>query len=281
MYILEPHEFNKKYVFLDFDTPTSQQQKDFLSKFANSRKKELESEKLIRLYKEIYSTKNKSDEKILEEATELKKKFKDYIKYLKISKLDKVVISNTMKEFLDEGLNAVKSHKLANKLLFDSDEDKMRSTYESHNEFMVEWKFKTTDIECKSLIDRLIIDKENKIIKLVNIKTMFSFKDLRDKFDEFGYFSQLAFYWMAIYSYCINTLNISLEELDNYTKETYIIGIKTKDLTECKVLKIKDFDLNTGLDFIESSMNKLEWHYTTNQWDFPMGYYESEGYEIL
>ena len=280
MYILEPQEFDKKYVFLDFDTPTSQQQKDFLNKLAYSRKKESENDKLIRIYSEIYSTKSKSTEKILEEATELKKKYKNYIKYLKLSTVDKVVISENTKTFLEEGLIAVRSHKLANKLLFDTEEDKMRSGYESHNEFMVEW-LHHTGIECKSLIDRLIIDKDNKLIKLVDVKTMASFKDLPDKFEEFGYFSQLAFYWNAIMWHCIHTLNMDLDELDEYKKETYIIGIKTKDICECKVLKIQDIQLNFGLNFIEEKMQHLKWHYDNNEWEYPIGYYDSEGYETL
>jgi len=280
MYILEPQEFDKKYVFLDFDTPTSQQQKDFLSKLAYSRKKETEDEKLVRIYSEIYSTKSKSTDKILEEANELKKKYKNYIKYLKLTTVDKVVISESTKTFLDEGLNAVRAHKLANKLMFDSDEDKMRSGYESHNEFMIEW-LHHSGIECKSLIDRLIIDKDNKIIRLVDVKTMFSFKDLADKFEEFGYFSQLAFYWNAIMWHCIYNLNMDLDELDEYKKETYIVGIKTKDVAECKVLKIQEVNLNIGLNFIEETMSKLKWHYDNNEWEYPISYYDSEGYETL
>ena len=81
MYILEPEQFDEEYLFLNYTAPKSSQQKEFCETFANAKKGKKE-EKLLKAYKQAYSTKE-NDEKILEKAEKLEHTFKDYIKYIK------------------------------------------------------------------------------------------------------------------------------------------------------------------------------------------------------
>jgi len=68
MYILEPEEFDKEYIFLNYEKPRSAQQKDFCEKYARLRKGK-KNEKLVEAYKHAYTTKE-TEEKILEKASQ-------------------------------------------------------------------------------------------------------------------------------------------------------------------------------------------------------------------
>jgi gluconate kinase len=266
-YLLEPEVFGKEYVFLDFETPKSQQQKDFCDKVARF-KKGNKKEILLRAYRDCYSTKE-PDEKVLEKATSLEKQYKDYIKSIKISTI-KIVIPKSSDDKLKEITQEIKNHKVASKLIF-GDLDNLFEKTEVHNEFQIYWKF--MNVECKSMIDRLIIDHENKIIKLVDLKTSSTYDEFDDKLFEYDYNRQLAFYWLAIYNWAKQNNII----IDDYKKETYIVAINMKEPTEVKVYSITDKTLNMGLNSIERIMKELEWHFETNNWDYTRDYYEGDG----
>ena len=60
MYILEPEEFDKEYIFLNYEKPRSIQQKEFCEKFARLRKGK-KDEKLIAAYKHAYTSKESNE----------------------------------------------------------------------------------------------------------------------------------------------------------------------------------------------------------------------------
>lgn len=275
-FILEPKEFDKNYVFLDYDAPKSQQQKDFCDHVARYKDKN-KSNLLIRAYKESYSTKE-SDEKVLEKAKLLANQFKDYIKSIKLSTVKKV-LSNNMKNKLDEIKIKLMDHKIARELLFDKEEWMYSSSNEvdTHNEFPIMWTY-PGGVDCKSMLDRIIIDHANKIIKIVDLKTTSSFKEFREKFNDYSYYRQMAFYWLAIKSYFKES---NLQGFDDYKKETYVIAINMKEPTEVKVYSVQDHTLNRGLDDIELLMKQLKWHFDNDLWDYPMSYYEGAGVEEI
>jgi len=276
-YILEPKEFDKQYVFLDYDSPKSQQQKDFCSNVARFKKGKKE-EILVRAYKDCYATKE-SDEKVLEKAKLLEKQFKNYIKYIKISTI-KTVLSKNSLEKLENIKKEISNHKIAQSLLINESNSLFGNTekYIIENELKIYWNF--LGVDCKSMLDRLIIDHENKIIKLVDLKTTSAFEDFNDKLFEYRYYRQLSFYWLAIYSYW-KAMSWPEDEskfnIDEYKKETYIVAINMKEPTEVKVYDISPTTLNKGLDEIEKAMKELKWHFDNNQWEHPRSYYEGTG----
>lgn len=264
-YILEPEEFKQNYVFLDYETPKSTQQKEFCETFARA-KKGTEDEKLIKAYKNAYTTKE-SDDKILEKAVVLKNQLKSYINSIKLSTV-KTVLQPSMKEKLEEINSCILNHKIASDLVYNN----MYWNADIHNEYPIYWTH-SSGLDCKSLIDRLIIDHERKIIKIVDLKTTSSYKDFIDKVDEYSYYRQLAFYTMAIK----NSMQV-----EDYTFECYIVAINMKEPTEVKVFKLKDDPtLLKGIQEINYWLPRIKWHFDNELWDYTQEYYEGTGIEEI
>lgn len=83
-YLLQPDEFWKDYIILDFAIPKVKQQKDLLDEYHRLMQvNPLESQDKLKLsaYKKAYSNK-KSDEKCIEEAEGLIMIYQDYLEYL-------------------------------------------------------------------------------------------------------------------------------------------------------------------------------------------------------
>ena len=274
MRILEPKRFKDCYTVLNYELPKSEQQKLFCTTYVQNNNLSKE-ERLINAYSLAYSTKGKSDDKVLQEATDMYNKIKDYITYLTKAKKYKDVLTFAKKQAIDSCFNEAFSHKKAKQLLFDDEfkDDKILT----YNELEILWKYPLYNIDCKSMIDRLIIDTTNKIIKIVDIKTTYSFKKFKESTLEFNYHRQLAFYTMAVYWYMKNILNIDAE---NYKLECYIVAIHNTNY-ECKTYLLSDSILNTAMDEIVSIMSKLNWHFETGLWEYTKEYYEGEGLDKL
>lgn len=276
MYLLEPEEFNKEYDFLDYTQPKSQQQKDFCESFARA-KKGTKDEKLLKAYKSSYSTKE-NDEKILEKAKKLAKDYQEYIKFIKQSTVKKILPISMMNK-LNEIRSEVLSHNKARELLYNEhhlafgNNDKLFI----QNEFPILWKYPGFELDCKSMLDRVVIDHEKKEIKLIDIKTTSHLSEFKDKAIEYRYNRQMAFYWMALAWYFKNELKLNMSE---YVTETYIVAISTTEPTEVRVFKVMDNTLNDGLKEIEQIMPELAWHFEKEKWDYPREYY-GLGYEIF
>ena len=266
MAILEPKEFRKNYTHVTFETPNSAQQKQFCEDY-------IINDNLILSYRNNYKTTAK-DEKVLELATELKDKLSKYIEYLQKRKMFKDILSDTDWERIKNLKENCKLHKKANELLFSDELD----TRESYNELVIFWDHPLHNIPCKSMIDRLVIDHENKKVMLIDLKTANTFKGFKERCNEFSYFRQMTFYWYAITWYFLNVLN---KEISEYKKETYIVALKTVDDPEVKVFKINEQYLKDGEVELNSIFIDLEWHWKNDKWEYTRTYYIGDGDEKL
>jgi hypothetical protein len=260
-FILEPENFDKEYVFLDFEAPKSPQQKDFCSKVARF-KSGSKDEILLRAYKECYTTKE-SDEKVLEKAKALADEYKKYIKSIKVSTI-KVVLPTSVKTKLYEIRSKLFEHKVANKLFTVH----YNPNIHVYNEYPIEWTH--NGVECKSMLDRVIINEENHTITIVDLKTSADYDQFEKKFFDYKYYRQLAFYYGAVQ----NTFNMPYQ---GYTINCYVIAINTKEPTEIKVYNISSETLNKGFNEIETLTEQLKWHFDNNQWEYTKDYYEGAG----
>jgi len=120
------------------------------------------------------------------------------------------------------------------------------------------------------MLDRLVIDYENKKVQIVDLKTSAHLYSFKEKVDEYSYHRQLAFYWMAIHWYFKNTLKISL---DDWVKETYIVAVGSVLPYEVKVFEVTDRKLNEGATEIMGLMDALKWHFDNDAWDHDILYY--------
>ena len=273
-YILEPE--NYKYLVLDYTIPQSKQQKDFCKAYA-SYKKGKEDEKLIRAYKEVYVAKGNT-KNTLTKAVELKNKYKNYIKYLKLKHVYDFIWSTEEDKYMKRLYNIVTNHRIARELLSSNnmfDEDHIID----ENEFEIYWKYGSPGIECKSKLDRLIIDRMDKKVRLIDLKTTSHLNEFKTtSFIQFKYYRQMAFYIQAIQWYIFNVLK---EDPHDYNYEVYIIAISKKEPIEVKVFKVSDKLLKLGNTEIESLMKQLKYHFDTNNWQYDKSYYEGTGIEII
>ena len=282
-YILQPEEFWKDYVILDFEVPKVKQQKDFCEAYASSLEL-LEDEKKIKAYKSSYNN-TKSSEIVLKEATELCDKYSQYIEYLKV-KDNKKVISFADLNMLKKIEANIKAHKKANELLY-----QLPVTFEEYNEFHINWEktFNEPDliqpdgkklfIRCKSLLDRVCFDHVNKRIILIDLKTTQNVYNFAHSVEEYDYYRQIAYYGLAIQWYMQEVLNLNSED---YDFEAYIIAIGKDSNNEIRVFNMKEDNmLNNRISLISNTLKKISWHISTDQWEHTQEYYEADGIEEL
>ena len=273
-YILQPEEFWKDYIILDFEVPKVKQQKDFCEAYVSSLEL-LEDDKKLQAYRSSY-TNTKSSQIALKEASELCNKYESYINYLK-QKDDKKVISFADLNLLKTIKKNLEEHKKANELLYN-----FPNTFEVHNEFHINWEypnaFEDKELSCKSLLDRVMIDHENKKIILIDLKTTADVYNFQHSVEEFDYYRQLTYYWTALAWYFKNELFL---DIDEYEGETYIIAIQSYDGNEVRVFKIDEAELSNKLKVIDNAIKRIAWHKNNNLWEHTKEYYEGNGSEVL
>ena len=275
-YLLQPDEFWKDYIILDFVTPKVKQQKELLDEYdrlMNINPLASQHELKLAAYRKAYSNK-KSDEKCIEEAEGLIMVYQDYLEYLS-KKDDKKVISFADLQTLKKIKENIQNHKKANELLFN-----LPSTYETHNEFHINWEVsKFNNIKCKSLLDRVCFDHVNKKIILIDLKTTVNVFNFKHSVDEYDYYRQIAYYGLAIQWYMQEVLNLNSEE---YDFEAYIIAIGKDRNNQIRVFNMKnDTILKEKVDIISESLKKISEHISTGQWDHTLEYYNGDGTEEL
>lgn len=277
-YILQPEEFWKDYIILDFAVPKVKQQKDLLEFYANAKTVDplaSEDDILLMSYNSAYSN-NKSIDKRIQEAKELVELYQNYIEYFK-NKDSKKVISFADLNMLKTIKKNMEDHKKANELLFNYPE-----TFEVHNEFHINWEYPNAsslgDLPCKSLLDRVMIDHTNKKIILVDIKTTADVYNFKHSVEEFDYCRQLAYYWLAIHWYFKNELKLNIEE---YEYETYIVAVQSHDGYEVRVFKFNSKAIEERLITIDYAIKRIAWHKNNNLWDHMKEYYDEDGAEII
>lgn len=274
MYLLEPEDFWKNYVILDFVAPKYKQQKDAIDDYATACLMEpLEDKDKLKLaaYKSAYNNKY-SDEKCIEEMNNLINTYQDYITYLQHNNENKTVISFADLHMLKNIEKNIKEHKKASDLLED------KPSCESHNEFYINWESPKYNLPCKSLIDRCIFDHANKKITLIDLKTTSDVYNFKHSVEEFDYYRQITFYLLAITWY-MNDLGI---DITDYDCEAYIIAIQTNGNNEVRVFNmLNEQELDDRKQIILDALSELSYHYSTNNWDHTRNYYENDGTEEL
>lgn len=272
MSILEPKEFELNYIYLDYKIPKSINQQKFCEEVITAKEKN-KQEQLDNAYSKAYNTVGKSDIKITEESSKLYKSLRHYMEYLKKSKEYKEVLTKSKWKLIQDLKEEAYSHKKARELLLI---ENPLTNIEEYNEIPIFWEYKTEEnksVPCKSMLDRLVIDHDNKVIKLIDLKTTSNLGTFHKSVEKYKYYRQLAFYWKAV--------EYEFNDLKDYKHETYIVSLRTKELPECKVFEIPKSKLELGNEEIKNLMTNISWHFETNLWKYPKEYYEGSGIEQL
>lgn len=273
--LLEPEEFEKTYTYLDFKTPTSKQQLGFCEDYVLAMHGEdviISSEDaLMDAYKANYTAEKMTPAALQKAAEKIYEQNSEYIKYLEIRGDYREVLSKSRKELITTITQAIKSHKKANSLMADP----VKGDIKTFNEFAIYWdypiEYEGERVKCKSLIDRLVVDHENKKVTIVDLKTTSVLGDMSSTIEDRNYYRQLAFYRLAVqHSNLIP---------NDYEIEAYIVSVNTQDPFECRVYKLTDAEYQKQLLEINTLMEQVSWHWFTNQWDYSRTYYEGDGTE--
>lgn len=265
MYFLQPEEFKNHYLVWTSPKPKSKQQEDFCKALVNS--VEIEPNKaLVSAYKKAYRTNGKADENLLLEASSLAKELKDYIDYLRNP--ERELISMYDYQQLKTLEQSVNTHKLAKKLL-------NPTQGEVHHEFHINWEY---SMPCKSLLDSVHFDFENKICTLMDLKTTVKINHFEDSVNQYDYTRQLAFYTMALMWYLDQERK---EDPNQWTFKWYIIGLDTSKAGQVRVFEFNEDQILNRIEDIDYTLNEIKWHTENNLWEYSRAYYEGDGAETL
>ena len=288
-YLLQPEEFQKDYVVWDKSRPSSAQQEKFCRELANSL--EIEPNKaLLSAYRASYSTTNKAEEKMLSEASKIASELKEYIDFLKSGDSRKMIGHWDVK-MLETIKQNIESHKLAKSIIWPIDvmkkycgdgwNDVMENASHYH-EFHINWEYyikMAAGVKCKSLLDGLTLNFENKTAIIYDLKTTQKLWHFEESIHQYDYLRQLCFYYQAVVWYLQYELGV--KDWNDWTFKFYIIGIDTTGSNEIRVFEIDKNDVYSRKDTILNAMQDIWWHQTTDQWDHTRAYYEGDGSEQL
>lgn len=285
MYVLEQDKFKETYVTLDYEKPRGEIQTSFCAFIADGLKQEPNTNIDIlcsEAYKNCYKADKKSDEKIADESKKLYNNFKDYVRFLMYN--DKEVINFSTYRYLKDTHQAIKDHKLASELMVENP----FTTEKHYNETLVYWEYPQVllyelPMVVKSTIDKLVIDHENKVIKLVDLKTTGDIAEFADHFKNpmyLGYKIQLACYWYAVEAFFKE--QFPDKNIKDYVRKTYLVAVQSKNKwkelpVNCEVFPVSEKTIEEGFNIIEKALIDIAWHFETNQWDHSRSYYEGNG----
>ena len=276
-YLLQPEEFQKDYVVWDKSRPSSVNEEKFCQALADSL--EIEPNKsLLSAYKAAYSTSGKSDDKILSEATKKASTLKEYIEFLKSRDQREMITPYSVTQLMKIKEN-ISNHKAACKLLLPADNKNV------FHEFHINWEYissKYKDIEftcpCKSLLDSVTFDYDNKKAILMDLKTTSHLHNFADAVNMYDYTRQLYFYTKALKWYITNELH---EDGDTWRFEWYIIAIDsfTSDIRVFTFSYAQVYGEN--VEKVRNAIRDIVWHKDNDLWEHSRAYYEGNGIETL
>jgi len=289
-YLLQPEEFQKDYVVWDKAKPFSAQQEKFCQELANT--VEIEPDKaVLDAYQKAYSTAGKSEDKMLSEGLKIASTLKDYINFLKENDR-RIMISHWDYQMLEKIKHNIQSHKFAERIIWPLGHIQYGNSeyagttdgstgYTHYHEFHINWTYyvkMAAGVECKSLLDGLTLDFENKKAVIYDLKTTAKLWHFEESIDMYDYLRQLCYYYQAVVWYLKYELK---EDTNKWTFEFYIIGIDTTGTNEIRVFKIDQFKVYSRKDTILNAMQDIMWHQERNLWDHSRAYYEGDGSETL
>lgn len=138
----------------------------------------------------------------------------------------------------------------------------------------IEWEHK--NIEFKSKLDMVHIDRVNKILTIRDIKTTEKIRDFKNVFERFRYDIQVAAYLTALNQWKQNNEfnEYKISGFEFVVEEVSYPG-NPKIFTLCGDTLSKAFgDFNLACD-------KYNYHTSSNLWDYTMEQYESNGVVCL
>jgi hypothetical protein len=256
-YMLEPDKFK----VADFDKPADGIC-EIVSKLYEANKEygalqweSLSDEAIGRICEMVDWQKNWKLETRINKVKETGKQYWDFL----WSSQDYIVLDPLTKETVANCVASLVSDKTAGKVL-----GVWEKPFEIHDELEIYWKYEKDGItfNCKSKIDRLIVNPSNKTFHIVDLKTTSKIiHNFPDSFQFYKYYRQIAFYEMAVLQWLHNTKN------EEYIPgRHYIVAVETKGYFNTRTYIVSPPYMAKGREEIHQLMRILKHHMDTDNW---------------
>jgi len=204
-----------------------------------------------------------------------------YYDFLKSSS-EKIALTPKDKQVLEGTLTGLRGHVVAQKLLFSDSQNNV----ETKNE--VEIYFQQHNVNCKSKLDRLIVNHKTKTVTVVDLKTTSGqvygeceplktktgilFRDwhttgFMHSCLQYSYYRQLAFY-----------MNAAKAEYPDYKIESFIVAVDTKGSYDVAVYKLPDEWIKEGNNEIKCLLSEYSHYKESNNFNVKQGFEETVMY---
>ncbi len=244
--------------------------------------KDLTNDLVLKVRGDIGYNSNYKDETVVKKFEECEA----YYEFLATTaKSGQVMLDAVEKVKLDEMEINLKSHELANRLLFrtedgvDHFEEEDIYWYESvvipelSDDKLVEKR--TMRIPCKGKMDDFSLNHDLKLVTLNDVKTTrFHPASYQESFERYFVYRQLAHYFNGIREFCKGR-DIDIE---GWRWHFNIIVAQTTDLYEVMVRSVPPIWITRGLVQITSLYERFAFHRDTNQWELSLEEARSNGY---
>jgi hypothetical protein len=269
--VLEPKEFDDRYIVLDVNAPSPMYEKYIRSLLANRQKGE---DEWSSMQTENWKINAHADSGFKWSSDKVWEKFqsdKDLKGYYEILvKADgKVVLTKKDQIAIDACLVGIKAHTKASELLYG------HLLSDSINEQEVVWKHPTfPDFMMKSIFDRLIINTGTKTATLVDLKTTSkSVYDFNYSYRKYHYYRQMALYKQAVQWFLEN----KGYDIGEWNIDVFIVATQTNGFGDTAVFTPSTADISTGIDEANVLLDRMKYHFDNDVWDHPREYYENNG----
>ena len=277
--ILEPEEFQNRYMVSKYSIPSGKNA-TFVEELYRTRPDSLASyidqytEEWVKNAWEVSELKG-TPQKAWEAFTgdtDTATKLQCYWEYLEESE-GKFKLDYSDVEIIAACKESINNHKAGAELIFG------HALCDVYEELDIVWKHDIFNFKMRSIIDKLIIDKESKTIKMVDLKT--SAKNIHkfiEPYEMYGYYRQLPLYEQAVKWYVTNELGY---DITGWEIESYIVAVQTTGNHECAVYAPSKGDKVKGHEDTLKALSLMDWHFKNDKWDYPREYYLGDGIVTL
>lgn len=152
--------------------------------------------------------------------------------------------------------------------------------------------FQVREVECKGLLDGILINHDEKTIQPIDLKsTGKKVQEFPTSFTQFGYQRQAAFYLLALNSFLQNRSEYDTRDILNYTilPFKFIVVESKPSHSSALIFQCSENDIHCGLyggwnkitqQYHKGIYNLLEdyrWHKEHNKWLMPREAYQNKG----
>lgn len=184
----------------------------------------------------------------------------NYWSFLK-TKGDKILIDQETFDFCKSSVELIKSNQSVCKLIGCNISD--FDSIEVHNEIFLQAEVTNKPFGMKGIIDNLVINHDEKVIYINDVKTTSKeLKDFPETIEFYSYWLQAVIYYRLVANNYKDLIEINGYEL----KFNFVVIDK---MYQTYAFTVSEPTLKVWLNRLNDVINKAEWHYVNKSYDLP------------